>query len=83
MSSEITNSWTVDEFKVNNNIESLKVINGPKGRFMSDGVKSLGAVAKEIDFSDELQIIELTDTENGSVSNVLCNKSRYKEELSL
>lgn len=80
----ITASFTVEEFKKAQAIDKLTIVSGPNGRFMSNGKKSLGTVAKDIDFEGfPLQVIEATDEGTGVVAYILCNTSRYKEERTL
>lgn len=70
--SEILGNLTIEEFKEEFGIGSFQVVEGPNGRFMSSKGKSIGAVGKDTDLEEELQIIELK-TEKGNIY-VLCNR---------
>jgi len=79
----ITNQFTVAEFKAMKSVDTITVVDGPNGPFMSDGIKALGAVGKNVDLKAELLVIEIKDEDSGDIGYILINKPIYKEIASL
>lgn len=70
--SGILRNMTVADFKQELGLSKLQVIEGPNGKFLSNGVKSVGTVAKEYDPTAEKQIIEIKGDDGQNVF-ILCN----------